>query len=95
MRPVPSIVCMQHDMESRAGEIRRRCIVCISTQSRLSSQKRSVLISKEERLFIHRFTSRPPEPERVFRWKSEMATEERSAFVGVARPLLEALGYET
>ena len=55
----------------------------------------SVLISKEERLFIHRFTSRPPEPERVFRWKSEMTTEERNAFVGVARPLLEALGYET
>jgi hypothetical protein len=55
----------------------------------------SVLISKEESLFIHRFTSRPPEPKRVFRWKSEMTTEERSAFVGVARPLLEALGYET
>jgi hypothetical protein len=54
-----------------------------------------VLISKEERLFIHRFTSRPPEPERVFRWKSTMTNEERSTFVGVARPLLEALGYET
>ena len=30
----------------------------------------SVLISKEERLFIHRFTSRPPELNRVFRWKA-------------------------
>jgi hypothetical protein len=55
----------------------------------------SVLISKEEQLFIHRFTSRPPESGRVFRWKSEMTNEERRVFVGVARPLLEALGYET
>jgi hypothetical protein len=55
----------------------------------------SVLITKEERLFIHRFTSHPPEPERLLRWKSAMTNEERQAFVGVARPLLEALGYET
>jgi len=42
-------------------------------------------------LFIHRFTSRLPEPNRVFRWKSEMTNKERRVFVGVARPLLEAL----
>ena len=53
------------------------------------------LMSKEERLFIHRFTSRLPEPDQVFRRKSEMTDKERRGFIGVARPLLEALGYET
>jgi hypothetical protein len=54
----------------------------------------SLLISKEERLFNHRFTSHPPDASRIFRWKQEMGAEMRERFEGIAGSLLEELGYE-
>jgi hypothetical protein len=54
----------------------------------------SVLISKEERLFNHRFTNQPPDASRVFRWKRDMTQEMREQFERIAGPLLEELGYE-
>jgi hypothetical protein len=54
----------------------------------------TIVITQGERLFIHRFTSSPPEPMRVFRWKREMSADDRAAFVEVAGPLLLSLGYE-
>jgi Sulfotransferase family len=53
----------------------------------------SPLITKEERLYNQRFTTRPPERSRVFRWRSEMDAESRARFAAVAGDLLEELGY--
>ncbi|MDQ3814045.1 MAG: sulfotransferase [Armatimonadota bacterium] len=55
----------------------------------------TVLITKEERLFNHRFTNEPPDTSRVFRWKQEMTPEMRAEFESVAGQLLAELGYET
>ena len=55
----------------------------------------SVLISKEERLFNQRYTTRPPDTSRIHRWKHEIATDENEQFLRVAGTLLESLGYQT
>lgn len=55
----------------------------------------TLLISKEERLFNHRFTSSPPDCSRIFRWKREMTQEEQREFEEEAGDLLKNLGYET
>ena len=55
----------------------------------------SVLITKEERLYNHRFTSQPPQVSRIFRWKKEMSQEMRVKFESVAGDMLRELGYET
>ena len=53
----------------------------------------TLLISKEERLYNQRFTTRPPEPSRVFRWRDETDAETRARFAAVAGDLLGELGY--
>lgn len=53
----------------------------------------SLLITKEERLYNQRFTTRPPEPSRVFRWRTEMDAETQARFAAIAGDLLEELGY--
>lgn len=55
----------------------------------------TVWVSKEERLFQHRFTSYPPLESRVFRYKREMTDELRLRCEAIAGDLLEELGYET
>ena len=52
-----------------------------------------VIITKEERLHIQRFTSQPPEPSRVGRWKTELTPEMVAAYEEVAGELLDELGY--
>ena len=52
-----------------------------------------VIITKDERLRLHRFTSQPPEPSRVGRWKAELSREEVAAYEAVAGGLLDELGY--
>jgi len=59
------------------------------------SKDGTIVITQAERLFIHRFTSSPPEPTRVFRWKREMCVDDRVTFTRVAGPLLCTLGYDT
>jgi hypothetical protein len=44
---------------------------------------------------IHENTKRPPAPERVGRWRSEMSEEEQTRYEAIAGPLLAELGYET
>lgn len=53
----------------------------------------TLLISKEERLHNQRYTTRPPEPSRVFRWRDRMSAEARATFAAVAGDLLNELGY--
>jgi hypothetical protein len=55
----------------------------------------TLLISKEERLFNHRYTSSPPDSSRIFRWQREMTKEERREFEKEAGDLLNTLGYAT
>ncbi len=53
-----------------------------------------VIITKEERKHLHRFTSLPPQSSRVGRWRSEMSREMLAAYEEIAGDLLEELGYE-
>jgi hypothetical protein len=53
-----------------------------------------VVITKEERLHNHRFTSQPPEPSRIGRWRTEMTREMLAAYEEIAGEMLEDLGYK-
>ena len=54
----------------------------------------AVFATKNSRLGIHSLTSRPPEPKRIGRWKTEMDKKELATFKRVAGDLLDELGYE-
>jgi hypothetical protein len=51
------------------------------------------VVSTEERKKIMENVSRPPDPSRVDRWKTDMAAEDRAAFEAIAGPRLRELGY--
>ncbi len=53
-----------------------------------------VYATKDSRLRLHRLTSRPPEPQRIGRWKHEMRREELATFERIAGHLLHELGYK-
>lgn len=53
----------------------------------------TVIITKDERLRLHRFTSQPPEATRIGRFRSELRRDEVAAYEAVAGGLLEELGY--
>jgi hypothetical protein len=55
----------------------------------------TLLITQEERLNQQKRTMDPPDPSRVFAWKTAMSAEERERFQLVAGDLLKELGYET
>ncbi|MGI9556738.1 MAG: sulfotransferase [Solirubrobacterales bacterium] len=48
----------------------------------------------DHRLEAHALTTKPPDPKRLARWKTEMSIEDQEAFQEVAGDLLEELGYE-
>ena len=52
-----------------------------------------LVISKEERLYNQRFTTRPPDAARIGRWRGELSPVEVAAFERVAGELLDELGY--
>ena len=54
----------------------------------------SVLVTHEERVAQQRLTMKPPQPERIFRWKKEMTASEHAEFIAIAGGTLEELGYE-
>jgi hypothetical protein len=54
----------------------------------------TTLLTQEQRLSQQRRTTEPPDPSRVFAWKSEMSVQERMRFSLVAGGLLKELGYE-
>lgn len=53
-----------------------------------------VIITKDERMHLHRFTSQPPEPSRIGRWKTELTPGMVAAYEAVAGEMLEELGYK-
>jgi glycosyltransferase involved in cell wall biosynthesis len=54
----------------------------------------NLLATKAQREAIFEQTQRPPNPERVGRWRKEMSAEDRERFESVAGGLLRELGYE-
>lgn len=52
------------------------------------------VVSTEERLAIMERVSRPPDPTRIDRWKTDMPEDERGRFEAVAGSLLREFGYE-
>jgi hypothetical protein len=52
------------------------------------------MISSEERKGIHRLTSKPPQSDRIGRWRKEMNDADREAFEKAAGWTLRELGYE-
>jgi hypothetical protein len=55
----------------------------------------TVAARKDARLARHRWTSRPPEPSRIGRWKTELTKEDLACFNQIGGELLAELGYET
>jgi hypothetical protein len=53
----------------------------------------TVLITKDQRLFLHRLTSQKPDCSRAGRWQRELSREERAQFEAVAGDLLSECGY--
>jgi Sulfotransferase family len=53
-----------------------------------------VLVTREQRLEQQRLTTRPPQPDRIFRWRTEMTASERQEFARAAGDTLSEFGYE-
>lgn len=72
------------------------------SSNRLEEMKRalpadghSAELDVERRMATHAMTTKPPDADRVSRWKRQMSEADRAAFEDVAGPLLSDLGYET
>jgi len=52
------------------------------------------VVRGEERKAIHALTSKPPQQDRVSRWKSEMSVADRERFEEIAGETLRGLNYE-
>jgi hypothetical protein len=55
----------------------------------------SVVITKEQRLHLHRLTQRTPDASRIGQWKTGMGDQDLRAFESIGGGLLRRLGYET
>jgi len=73
----------------------------LTAEERLKEKDRDVispeskrLIPASERTAIHSFTSQPPQPSRINRWKTEMSDLDRKTFEDVAGDMLQELGYD-
>ena len=61
----------------------------------LPETENRVALEGEQRLSKHEMTTKPPEKDRIYAWRNEMSEEDQEIFLGVARDLLEDLGYPT
>jgi hypothetical protein len=52
------------------------------------------MVQADERLAIHALTTKPPQSDRIGRWKTEMPGPDRKRFEAIAGETLQALGYE-
>jgi hypothetical protein len=51
------------------------------------------VVATEERLKIMENVARPPDPSRIDRWKTDMASDDQRTFERIAGPRLRELGY--
>ena len=61
----------------------------------LPRSREGEVIPAEQRVGIHALASRPPQADRVGRWRTEMSASDQAAFVESAGDLLTELGYPT
>ena len=61
----------------------------------LPAQGHQRTLTVEQRMATHAMTTKPPDADRVQRWKRQMPDSDRDAFESVAGELLTELGYET
>ena len=61
----------------------------------LPADGRSAELDVERRMATHAMTTKPPDADRVSRWKRQMSESDRQAFEEIAGPMLSGLGYET
>ncbi len=61
----------------------------------LPADDRYADLSVERRMATHAMTTKPPDTDRVSRWKRQMSEGDRVAFEDVAGGMLSELGYET
>lgn len=60
---------------------------------RFSRRQGRPAVSGERRLALHALTSRPPQPSRAGRWRTEMPVDQQRAVERIAGELLTELGY--
>jgi hypothetical protein len=91
LRRICAFVRLDHQPRmERYFETARTRLAEVTTRRRADG---SVVITKDARLEMHRWTNGPPSPRRVQRWRQEMTPEERREFERTAGDLLEELGY--
>ena len=61
----------------------------------LPADERSAELDVERRMATHAMTTKPPDADRVSRWKRQMGSEDQQAFEEIAGATLADLGYET
>ncbi len=61
----------------------------------LPADERYADLSVERRMATHAMTTKPPDTDRVSRWKRQMSEADRVAFEEVAGGMLSELGYQT
>jgi sulfotransferase family protein len=61
----------------------------------LPADGRSAELDVERRMATHAMTTRPPDADRVSRWKRQMSAPDREEFERIAGATLSDLGYET
>ena len=59
----------------------------------LPAEGRAKELTVERRMATHEMTTKPPSADRVARWRTQMAPEQREEFEAIAGELLEQLGY--
>jgi hypothetical protein len=64
-------------------------------QRALPADDRSAELDVDRRMATHAMTTKPPDADRVSRWKREMPEADRRSFEEIAGPMLADLGYET
>jgi hypothetical protein len=81
----PAVLDYHERSADRLGEMARA----------LPSDGKSQDLSVERRMATHAMTTKPPDADRVSRWKRQMSEPDRQAFEEVAGDMLAELGYET
>jgi hypothetical protein len=61
----------------------------------LPADERSAELDVDRRMATHEMTTKPPDADRVSRWKQQMSDSDRAQFEQVAGAMLADLGYET
>jgi len=77
------------DYHSRAGDR----LTEITRDLPRSDQRDEDVIPAAQRVGIHALAQRPPQADRVGRWRSELSADDQAVFSQVAGELLEELGY--